>query len=462
MANFQFRLSSKKNQLGRQELLMRFYHGKFQQRAKTGIFIEDKPVYWDGSSIVNKARLVTDDVIYHREQKERLDNLCRIISEEWEQVDPSSVSATWLDEIVDRFNHPEKYVTVEEKNDAARIHMTSDFKDFIKKHKVSENREKHLWSLWRVFRRYEAWRGVTFEFETFSHKDLECFRTFLINEHEYWVRDKETKKMKCTNKRYLMAFDQVNEECQKLGRKIESRCPEPRSKNTLNNILLILKSYWLWCMKEGYADRNPFHKFTIDNAEYGTPFYITTEERHQLENAELEGMVAVQRDIFVFQCCVGCRVGDLYKMTYANIVDGKLKYTPRKTRDNNPVLAIVPLNETARNLLEKYYDEERGTLFPFITPQRYNDNIKKAFKLAGLNRKVAVLNPLTRQHELKPLYEVATSHMARRSFIGGIYKHVQDPNAIGSMSGHAEGSKAFARYREVDDDLKRSMVNLLD
>lgn len=88
-----------------------------------------------GSTIVNKARLVTDDVIYHREQKERLDNLCRIISEEWEQVDPSSVSATWLDKIVDRFNHPEKYVTVEEKDDAARIHMTSVFKDFIMKPK---------------------------------------------------------------------------------------------------------------------------------------------------------------------------------------------------------------------------------------------------------------------------------------------------------------------------------------
>ena len=215
-------------------------------------------------------------------------------------------------------------------------------------------------------------------------------------------------------------------------------------------------------MKEGYTDRNPFNKFTIESAEYGVPFYITTEERHQLENAPLEGMVAVQRDIFVFQCCVGCRVGDLYKLTYANIIDGKLKYTPRKTKDNNPVLAIVPLNKTALALLEKYRDEERGTLFPFISQQKYNVNIKKAFKQAGLNRKVAVLNPQTRQHELKPLYEVVSSHMARRTFIGGIYKHVQDPNAIGSMSGHVEGSKAFARYREVDEDLKRSMVDLLE
>lgn len=462
MAIFQFRLSSKKNKLGRQELLMRFYHGKFQQRAKTGIFIEDKPVYWDGSTIVNKARLVTDEVIYHREQKERLDNLCRIISEEWEQVDPSSVSATWLDEIVDRFNHPEKYVTVEEKDDAARIHMTSVFKDFIKKHKVSENREKHLWSLWRVFRRYEAWRGVTFEFETFSHSDLEGFRNFLITEHEYWVRDEKTGRMKCSNRRYLRAYNQVNEECHAMGKKLEKRCPEPRSKNTLNNILVRLKTYWIWCMKEGYTERNPFNKFKIESAEYGTPYYITIEERHQLEDAELEGMVAIQRDIFVFQCCIGCRVGDLYKLTYANIVDGILTYTPRKTKDNNPVLAEVPLNATARALLEKYYDPNRDALFPFISQQRYNDNIRKAFKQAGLNRKVAVLNPLTRQHEIKPLYEVASSHMARRAFVGGLYHKVQDPNAIGSMTGHAEGSKAFARYRKVELELKKSLTDMLD
>lgn len=462
MAVIYLRLSKRHNELNRNEIIMTFRQGStIYQRAGTGIFILDKPSYWDGEKMVLRARSMTEEVKCHREMKHKLEDLCSAVNRAWEETDRSRISSTWLKDVIAQFNAP-ALEDDELTGEPDRETVTSTFPQFVASRRVSMYREKHFWTMWRMLRRYELLQGTVFDFETFSHKDLEGFRTFLINEHEYWVRDKETKKMKCTNRRYLMAFDQVNEECRKLGRKIESRCPEPRSKNTLNNILLILKSYWLWCMKEGYADRNPFHKFTIDNAEYGTPFYITTEERHQLENAELEGMVAVQRDIFVFQCCVGCRVGDLYKMTYANIVDGKLKYTPRKTRDNNPVLAIVPLNETARNLLEKYYDEERGTLFPFITPQRYNDNIKKAFKLAGLNRKVAVLNPLTRQHELKPLYEVATSHMARRSFIGGIYKHVQDPNAIGSMSGHAEGSKAFARYREVDDDLKRSMVNLLD
>ena len=462
MAVIYLRLSKRHNEFGRNEIILTFRQGStIYQRAGTGIFILDKPNYWDGEKMVLRARTMTEEARYHREMKNKLADLCSAITQEWEETDRNRISRTWLKDAIARFNNPEMQ-EVELFEDEGRETVTSTFPEFVASRRVSMYREKHFWTMWRMLRRYELLQGVTFEFETFSHKDLEGFRTFLINEHEYWTRDKETKKMKCTSRRYLKAFNQVNEECHRLGRKIESRCPEPRSKNTLNNILLILKSYWLWCMKEGYADRNPFHKFTIDSAEYGTPYYITTEERHQLENAPLEGMVAIQRDIFVFQCCVGCRVGDLYKLTYANIIDGKLKYTPRKTKDNNPVLAIVPLNKTALSLLEKYYDENRNTLFPFISQQKYNVNIKKAFKLAGLDRKVAALNPLTRQHELKPLYEVASSHMARRTFIGGIYKHVQDPNAIGSMSGHVEGSKAFARYREVDDDLKRTMVNLLE
>lgn len=268
--------------------------------------------------------------------------------------------------------------------------------------------------------------------------------------------------MKCSNRRYMQAYNQVNDDCTKLGKKIETRCPEPRSKNTLNNILVRLKTFWLWSIKQGYTERNPFNKFTIESAECGTPYYISTKERYQLEDAQLEGMMAIQRDIFVFQCCIGCRVGDLYKLSYGNITDGVLTYTPRKTKDNNPVLAEVPLSKTAKALLEKYYDPERGTLFPFISQQKYNVYIKKIFKEVGLDRKVAVLNPLTRMHEMRPLYEVASSHMARRTFTGELYQRVQDPNLIGSMTGHVEGSKAFARYRKVELNLKRSLIEMLD
>jgi len=52
--------------------------------------------------------------------------------------------------------------------------------------------------------------------------------------------------------------------------------------------------------------------------------------------------------------------------------------------------------------------------------------------------------------------------MARRSFIGNIYKKVKDPNLVGALSGHKEGSKAFVRYRTIDDDMKKELIDLLD
>ena len=159
---------------------------------------------------------------------------------------------------------------------------------------------------------------------------------------------------------------------------------------------------------------------------------------------------------------VGCRVGDFYKLTKKNLVNGALEYIQEKTRNHNPRTIRVPLNDIAKTILERYKDYNGETLLPFISEQKYNQAIKEAFRLAGLNRIVTVLNPLTREPEQKYLYEVATTHTARKTFIGNMYKKVKDPDLVSSVSGHKEGSKAFRRYREIDDEMKQELVNLLD
>jgi hypothetical protein len=40
--------------------------------------------------------------------------------------------------------------------------------------------------------------------------------------------------------------------------------------------------------------------------------------------------------------------------------------------------------------------------------------------------------------------------------------HKITPDLIGAMSGHKEGSKVFAQYRYIDEDIKREVVNLLE
>lgn len=72
---------------------------------------------------------------------------------------------------------------------------------------------------------------------------------------------------------------------------------------------------------------------------------------------------------------------------------------------------------------------------------------------------VTVVNPTTREEEKRVLYEIASSHLARRTFVGNLYNPVKDPNLVGSLSGHKDGSKAFARYREIDDQLERKIWN---
>lgn len=84
------------------------------------------------------------------------------------------------------------------------------------------------------------------------------------------------------------------------------------------------------------------------------------------------------------------------------------------------------------------------------------------FLICGLTRNVTIWNSTLGREEQHPLYELASSHIARRTFIGNLYKKVQDPNMIGKLSGHVEGSRAFARYRTIDDEMKKKLVSMLE
>ena len=72
------------------------------------------------------------------------------------------------------------------------------------------------------------------------------------------------------------------------------------------------------------------------------------------------------------------------------------------------------------------------------------------------------INPKTREEEKKRLCDIASSHLARRTFIGNLYKETPDPNIIGKLSGHKEGNRAFARYRDIDDDMLTDLVSKLN
>lgn len=244
---------------------------------------------------------------------------------------------------------------------------------------------------------------------------------------------------------------------------------EERGRNILIGRKKSLKSFFNWMLEQGNTTNRPFENITIGSEVYGTPFYLTLQERNTVGDWDFSGnkYLERQRDIFIFQSLIGCRVSDLLKLTKDNIVhtDGvdAVQYIPRKTKDKKPVTATVPLNERAKRLVKKYKGvDTKGRLFPFISREKYNVAIKSILTICEIKRMVSVINPTTGEEEQRPINEIASSHMARRNFIGNLYKKVKDPNLIGDMSGHAEGSRSFSRYRDIDLEMKKDAVSLID
>lgn len=241
----------------------------------------------------------------------------------------------------------------------------------------------------------------------------------------------------------------------------------PKGHNRICEALNKLSSFFNWCVNMDLINKNPFSMYEGSRTErYGTPFYLTLEERNRISEFDLSPYschLRIIRDIFIFQCLVGCRVSDLCTFTMDNIADGVLTYVPQKTRKHSVKTVRVPLVDKAMSLINKYEGQDKkGRLFPYRDISTYNKRIKEILKICGIDRKVTVINSLTGKEESKPIYEVASSHMARRTFIGNLYKKVKDPNLIASMSGHVDGSSAFSRYRTIDDDIKRETISLIE
>ena len=506
MAQIELRISSKVQKVtGRSEIMIRFFQGNsFDLYAKSDIFIN--PAYFEyyinrektersgvkvagniitasverakekgyalrkSGTIVFKQRLETPEFKYHREQAARLERLKNHILDCFVNADKSNMSSEWLKEMVDRFNHPENYgIKSESKSFYDLVEM------YINRRQLAPSHYKDFYVLSRAISRFEGFirktelsrKTFTFAIDTVTRNDIEALADYLRHE-------------KALSDQYPSLFAKLIEEYPASLKKRRNKV-EPRGENTIIKMLTRLKTIFRFAIEEGYTTNRPFEGFKIGTAVEGTPIYITIEERNKIADCDLEQKwleadeefrkdcempiqtIVMCRDVFVFHCFIGCRVGDLIKLTPRHIENGILVYTPHKTKDGREaVQARVPLHTKALELIKKYEgQDEKGRLFPFLSPQKYNDAIKVIFTLAGVTRNVEVLNTLTNEFEIHPINEIASSHLARRTFIGNAYFKVTDPNLIGKMSGHVEGSRAFKRYRNIEDETLKNVIDLI-
>lgn len=313
MATVNYQLSAKVDKhLKKSEALIRFTYGNgLAIRAKSNIFIPSSRWNTKESCLII-PRLDTPEKKELTIAQKTLDDLKNVILNSFIEVDKEIVSKEWLHEIIDRFHYPEKYIDKE----AEKPSFFQSFNQFLEVRKLSEVRKKNFKVISRALQRFEMYtrlngdKKFSLTLDDTTTETLRKFEKFLSIEHTFFFKD-EKNQIVCTDE-YRLIFESVP----------ESRTPQPRGQNTINDVFTKLRTFFLWSIELGLTSNNPFKNYSIEECVYGTPYYISIEERNNLFSTDLSHRppLAIQRDIFVFQCLIGCRVGDLYKMTKENVI----------------------------------------------------------------------------------------------------------------------------------------------
>lgn len=467
MAQTNYYLGKTTNSAGESEINLRLYVSRdIRLRVGSGIWIDRKR--WGKKNDINIPLIPGEEREELLKTKAKLKSLTDILEDLINTSDDkSAIDRVYMEKQIKKFHKPtKKKETIVEKT------IFSTMETYLSVRKLSVPRVNNFKVMMRCLHRFELYkrkedknRGFRLSFNSLTPTVLKEIEDFLGMEQQIFLKypeiyDEFSSSSRVAEKTSTRKRPPVLD---KNGNVVPKGMPKQRGQNSVKDLLSRFRGFLGWAVDEEHIAKNPFDKYTVGEPVYGRPIYITIEERNKLLNTDMsdDPVLETQRDIFIFHCFVGCRVGNLLPMTYRNVIDGGIEYIGRKGKDKEVSVVRVPLNDTAKKLLAKYHDPDRDSLFPFYSEQKYNQRIKEAFKRAGLDRMVTVIDQVTRLEIQKPLYEVASSHMARRTFIGNIYKQVKDQNLVGILSGHKEGSKAFARYRDIDEDMKKELINLL-
>ena len=219
----------------------------------------------------------------------------------------------------------------------------------------------------------------------------------------------------------------------------------------------MVKWFLRWADSKNYLACKEYQSFSVKLKEAGkTIIFLTWDELmavYRLEFPEDKRYLERARDLFCFQCFTSLRYSDLAALRRENIRDDKMYITIKKTGTS----LSIDLNDYSRAILDKYKDDELP--LPIITNQRLNEYIKDVCFLAEINK------PITMSHykgaeridEVKPKYELISSHTGRKTFICNALSLGISPAVVMQWTGHSD-FKAMKPYIGTLQDAKENAM----
>ena len=203
---------------------------------------------------------------------------------------------------------------------------------------------------------------------------------------------------------------------------------------TGRHYLAIIKKVCRRAYKEGYADKCFFAHFSLPKQEEKIPKALSRESFEKIRDLvipEHRTSHILARDLFLFACYTGTSYADAVSVTRDNLfTDDEGSLWLKYRRKKNELRACVKLLPEALELIEKYNDDPRPTLFPML----YHPNLRRLMKCLAV---------------LADIKEDLTYHAGRHSFASLITLEAGVPiETICKMLGHSN-LQTTQRYAKV-------------
>lgn len=315
------------------------------------------PEYWDASVPGYAADTPNKVVPIERQQQtnELIQKILNMIKTKYKKgMDAKWLAAALEDctlKIAETKAEDKAALPADEHNDGEELWLIDYFKLYLEQSEFNDWHRQAQTSILHRLQRYEMWLGYNngnpdfrLSLELFDKEQVEDYADYMEHEHEY--RD--------ANRKFFAQFDIKNE-----------KWIRPISRNGIISGIKRLNMFLNWAVREGYLTDTSFRNVSLDQQLFGTPYYLTIEERDKVMKYDLSQYPRLERhrDKFIFQCLVGCRSNDLEYFTWQHINGDFLEYIPHKNLlAGRTELVRVPLCDKAKAILEEL-DPESEYLF---------------------------------------------------------------------------------------------------
>lgn len=439
MAKIDVSISSLVNGGGKSELLFRVNVNRdVRLRVKSGIFVYPNR-FRNGTIVLPRSEDGKSTRKEMLEANTTLSNLTVSIINFCETN--KSITKDELVLFIDKYHNPEKYIQKDDKKEPL-CEMFQRYVDvWLDTGVIGAGRKKHYDVVIRELTRFFIINGIdSCPVEDFNKDTILKFREFLRT--EYKLVDK-----------YPGLYVDMNS---------RNRPSKERSQNTIAEKLLLLQAFMVELESNDIIPVSPFRKIgkekeAIMKQQYDEPIFLTKVEFNVVLTKDCPESLQRVKDLFIVQCCFGCRIGDFRRFTFDNIdiEEGVpyIHYLPQKTHRDGLIRTEIktPIIRFAYDIIMKYKGElSKKALLPFYPDGNgetgYNYQIKKLLEYCGIERKIAMFNPLSSTNEYKPIYEIASSKLARKTHVDMMNKVQVDKYAAGL---HAKNSSAVNRYTNM-------------